>query len=635
MINITFPDGSIKEFEKGVNSLQIAKSISPGLAKATVGVYINGQLRDAKDIIESDCELKLITTKDSEGLEILRHSCAHLLAHAVKELYPATEVTIGPVVDNGFYYDFSFKENIGESDLPKIEKKMKELAKKGAPVSYRVVSKDEAIEFFKAQGENYKVDIIDSIPADQQIKIYTQGEFSDLCRGPHIPSTSVIKAFKLTKLAGAYWRGDSSNEMLTRIYGTCWATKEDLEQYLHMLEEAEKRDHRKIGKALDLFHFQEDSPGIPFWHDNGVRIWRQVEDYMRASNNKYGCSEIRTPLIADFSLWEKSGHASKYAENMFATKSENRDFAIRPMNCPTCVQVYNTKLHSYRDLPVRMAEFGIVHRNEPSGSLHGLLRVRSFTQDDGHAFCTPEQVEEEVILMVKQCFEVYKDFGFNDFDVKIALRPENRIGDDETWDKSEQMLKNALEANDVSYELLPGEGAFYGPKIEFHLKDAIGRSWQCGTIQLDFSMPQRLGATYIDKNGDKQVPVMLHRAIVGSLERFIGMLIEHYAGNLPLWLTPTQAVVTGISNYQDEYCREVFETLEKNGIRTKIDLRNEKIGFKIREHTLLRVPYLVILGKNEQEQKVVNIRKHNGEALGQITVEEFCVFLKEQIEAKK
>ncbi|AIT08945.1 threonyl-tRNA synthetase [Candidatus Francisella endociliophora] len=635
MINITFPDGSVKEFEKGVNSLQVAKSISPGLAKATVGVYINGQLKDAKDTIDSDCELKLITTKDTEGLEILRHSCAHLLAHAVKELYPSTEVTIGPVVDNGFYYDFSFKEAIGEADLPKIEKKMKELAKKGTPVSYRIVSKDEAIEFFKAQGENYKVDIIDSIPADQQIKIYTQGEFSDLCRGPHIPSTSVIKAFKLTKLAGAYWRGDSNNEMLTRIYGTCWATKEDLEQYLHMLEEAEKRDHRKIGKALGLFHFQEDSPGIPFWHDNGVRIWREVEDYMRASNNKYGCSEIRTPLIADFSLWEKSGHASKYAENMFATKSENRDFAIRPMNCPTCVQVYNTKLHSYRDLPVRMAEFGIVHRNEPSGSLHGLLRVRSFTQDDGHAFCTPEQVEEEVILMVKQCFEVYKDFGFNDFDVKIALRPENRIGDDETWDRSEQMLKNALEAHSVNYELLPGEGAFYGPKIEFHLKDAIGRSWQCGTIQLDFSMPQRLGATYIDKNGDKQVPVMLHRAIVGSLERFIGMLIEHYAGNLPLWLTPTQVAVMGISNHQDEYCQEVAEELEKSGIRVKLDLRNEKIGFKIREHTLLRLPYLVILGKNEQEQKIITIRKHNGEDLGQMSTQDFCSYLKEQVKNKK
>ncbi|MED7818596.1 MULTISPECIES: threonine--tRNA ligase [unclassified Francisella] len=635
MINITFPDSSIKEFEKGVNSLQIAKSISPGLAKVTVGAYINGQLKDAKDIIENDCELKLITTKDSEGLEILRHSCAHLLAHAVKELYPDTEVTIGPVVENGFYYDFSFKENIGESDLPIIEKKMKDLAKKGTPVSYKVVSKQEAIEFFKAQGEKYKVDIIDSIPADQQIKIYTQGEFSDLCRGPHIPSTALIKAFKLTKLAGAYWRGDSNNEMLTRIYGTCWATKEDLDQYLHMLEEAEKRDHRKIGKALDLFHFQEESPGIAFWHDNGTRIWREVEDYMRASNKKYGCGEIRTPLIADFSLWEKSGHASKYAENMFSTKSENRDFAIRPMNCPTCVQVYNTKLHSYRDLPIRMAEFGIVHRNEPSGSLHGLMRVRSFTQDDGHIFCSPEQVEEEVILMVKQCFEVYKNFGFNDFDVKIALRPDNRIGDDETWDKSEQMLKNALEANNVAYELLPGEGAFYGPKIEFHLKDAIGRSWQCGTVQLDFSMPQRLGATYIDKNGDKQVPVMLHRAIVGSLERFIGMLMEHYAGNLPLWLTPTQVVVTGISNNQDEYCREVFETLEKNGIRTKLDLRNEKIGFKIREHTLLRVPYLVILGKNEQEQKVVNIRKHNGETLGQMSVDDFCVFLKEQIEAKR
>ncbi|AJI52454.1 threonine--tRNA ligase [Francisella philomiragia] len=635
MINIKFPDGSIREFESGVNSLQIAKSISPSLAKITVGAYIDNQLSDAKDVINHDCELRLITTKDTEGLEILRHSCAHLLANAVKELYPNTEVTIGPVIDNGFYYDFSFKETIGEADLANIEKRMKEIAKKGTSISYRVVSKEDAIAFFKEQGENYKVDIIDSIPADQQIKIYTQGDFSDLCRGPHVPSTAAIKAFKLTKLAGAYWRGDSNNEMLTRIYGTCWATKEDLDQYLHMLEEAEKRDHRKIGKALDLFHFQEDSPGIAFWHDNGVRIWREVEDYMRASNKKYGCGEIRTPLIADFSLWEKSGHASKYAENMFATKSENRDFAIRPMNCPTCVQVYNTKLHSYRDLPIRMAEFGIVHRNEPSGSLHGLMRVRSFTQDDGHIFCAPEQVEEEVILMVKQCFEVYKDFGFNDFTVKIALRPENRIGSDETWDKSEQMLKNALDANKVAYELLPGEGAFYGPKIEFHLKDAIGRSWQCGTIQLDFSMPDRLGATYIDKNGNKQVPVMLHRAIVGSLERFIGMLIEHYAGNMPLWLTPVQVAVMGISNHQDEYCQKVFETLEKNGIRAKLDLRNEKIGFKIREHTLLRVPYLVILGKSEQEQEIVTIRKHNGEDLGQMSIGDFCAFLNEQIEAKK
>ena len=634
MINIRFPDGLIREFEKGVNSLDVAKSISPSLAKTTVAAYIDNQLKDAKDKINNDCELRLITVKDPEGLETLRHSCAHLLAHAVKELYPSTEVTIGPVVDNGFYYDFSFKDPIGQAELLVIEKKMKELVKKSMPVSYRVVPKTEAIAFFKARGENYKVEIVDNI-TDEQVKIYTQGDFSDLCKGPHIPNTSVLKAFKLTKLAGAYWRGNSDNEMLTRIYGTCWATEEDLEQYLNMLEEAEKRDHRKIGKVLDLFHFQEDSPGIAFWHDNGVRIWRQVEDYMRASNNKYGCSEIRTPLIADFSLWQKSGHASKYAENMFATKSENRDFAIRPMNCPTCVQVYNTKLHSYRDLPIRMAEFGIVHRNEPSGSLHGLLRVRSFTQDDGHIFCTLEQVEEEVILMVQQCFEVYKDFGFNDFAVKIALRPENRIGDDETWNKSEQMLKNALDTNNVSYELLPGEGAFYGPKIEFHLKDAIGRSWQCGTIQLDFSMPQRLGATYIDKNGEKQVPVMLHRAIVGSLERFIGMLIEHYAGNLPLWLAPVQVAVMGVSNNQDDYCQEVFTTLEKISVRAKLDLRNEKIGFKIREHTLLRVPYLVILGKNEQEQKIITIRKHNGEGLGRMSIDDFCAFLDKQIQAKE
>ncbi|QIV96252.1 threonyl-tRNA synthetase [Allofrancisella inopinata] len=634
MIKITFPDNSIREFEKGVNSLQIAKSISPSLAKVTVAAYVDEQLRDAKDGITTDSKVKLVTLTDTQGLEILRHSCAHLLAHAVKQLYPETQVTIGPVVENGFYYDFSFKESLGESDLEKIENKMKELVKRSIPIDYRVVSKQEAIDFFNSQNESYKVEIINNI-VDENLKIYTQGDFSDLCRGPHIPNTSMLKAFKLTKIAGAYWRGDANNEMLTRIYGTCWATKEELDQYLHMLEEAEKRDHRKIGKALDLFHFQEESPGIAFWHDNGVRIWREVEDYMRKSNNKYGCKEIRTPLIADFSLWEKSGHASKYAENMFATKSENKDFAIRPMNCPMCVQVYNTKLHSYRDLPVRMAEFGVVHRNEPSGSLHGLLRVRSFTQDDGHVFCTAEQVESEVSLMVKQCFEVYKDFGFDDFEVKIALRPDNRIGSDEIWDKSEQILKNALQGNDVKYTLLPGEGAFYGPKIEFHLKDAIGRSWQCGTIQVDFSMPQRLGSTYIDNNGDKQTPIMLHRAIVGSLERFIGMLIEHYAGNLPLWLAPAQVVVMGISNQQDEYCSHVFEALEKRGFRVKIDLRNEKIGFKIREHTLLRVPYLVVLGKNELEQNIVTVRKHNGETLGQMSMEDFCVFLKEQVEIKK
>ncbi len=447
MITITFPDGAKKEFEAGVNSLQVAKSISPGLAKVTVGAYTNGKLCDAKDTINADAELKLITIKDEEGLEILRHSCAHLLAHAVKELYPSTKVTIGPVIDNGFYYDFSMEKPLAETDLAKVEKKMKEIVKKGYPISYKVVSRDEAVEFFKEQGEDYKVEIVSSIPESDDVKIYQQDNFADLCRGPHVPSTSLLKVFKLMRVAGAYWRGDSNNEMLTRVYGTCWATKEDLAQYLHMLEEAEKRDHRKLGKVLDLFHFQEDSPGIPFWHNNGVTIWREVEDYMRKSNRKYGCQEIRTPLIADFSLWEKSGHASKYADNMFATSSENRDFAIRPMNCPTCVQVYNTKLHSYRDLPVRMAEFGIVHRNEPSGSLHGLLRVRGFTQDDGHAFCTEEQVESEVSKMVEQCFEVYRDFGFNDFDVKIALRPENRIGSDEVWDKSEATLKNALENN--------------------------------------------------------------------------------------------------------------------------------------------------------------------------------------------
>ena len=634
MIKTTFPDGSVKEFEEGVNSLQIAKSISPSLAKVTVGAYINGEICDAKYTVTSDSEIKLITLKDQEGLEILRHSCAHLLAHAVKELYADVQITIGPVIENGFFYDFAFKENVGESDITKIENKMKQLVKKSMPISYKTVSKPEAIEFFESIGQKYKVEIIESIP-EENVKIYTQGDFSDLCRGPHVPSTSLIRAFKLTKLAGAYWRGDSNNEMLTRIYGTCWANKEDLDQHLHMLEEAEKRDHRKIGKALDLFHFQEDAPGTAFWHPNGTSIWREVEDYMRASNNKYGCTEIRTPLIADFSLWERSGHASKYSSNMFTTKSENRDFAIRPMNCPTCVQVYNANMHSYRDLPVRMAEFGVVHRNEPSGALHGLLRVRGFTQDDGHIFCTPEQVESEVILMVEQCFEVYKDFGFNDYEVKIALRPEERIGSDEMWNKSEEMLKSALENKGVEFSLLPGEGAFYGPKIEFHLKDAIGRSWQCGTIQVDFSMPERLGSTYINSDGDKKTPVMLHRAIVGSLERFIGMLIEHYAGNMPLWLSPTQVVVMGISNNQDEYCQKIHENLNKSGLRSKLDLRNEKIGFKIREHTLLRAPYLVILGKNEQELNTITVRKHNGDNLEVTSTEGLISYLQEQIDIKK
>ncbi|APC97291.1 threonine--tRNA ligase [Francisella frigiditurris] len=634
MITITFPDGAKKEFEKGVNSLQIAKSISPGLAKVTVGAYINDKLVDAKDTINSDASLRLLTLKDPEGLEILRHSCAHLLAHAVKDLHPNAKVAIGPVIENGFYYDFSLENPLSESDLATIENKMKAIAKANHSVSYKVVSKEEAIEFFKARNEAYKVELVNSIPDNETVKIYEQDTFADLCRGPHIPNTSILKAFKLMRVAGAYWRGDSNNEMLTRVYGTCWASKEDLDDYLKLLEEAEKRDHRKIGKVLDLFHFQEESPGIPFWHNNGVTIWREVEDYMRSSNRKFGCEEIRTPLIADFTLWEKSGHASKYAENMFATHSENKDFAIRPMNCPTCVQVYNTKLHSYRDLPIRMAEFGIVHRNEPSGSLHGLLRVRSFTQDDGHIFCTEDQVESEVGLMVEQCFEVYKDFGFNSFEVKIALRPDQRIGSDDVWDKAENTLQNALKNKGIEFSLLPGEGAFYGPKIEFHLKDAIGRSWQCGTIQVDFSMPQRLGATYIDENSNKKVPVMLHRAIVGSLERFIGMLIEHYAGNLPLWLCPTQVVVMGISNQQDEYCQEIQDAIKKSGVRAKLDLRNEKIGFKIREHTLARVPYFIIVGKNEQEQRVVTARKHDGSDLGQFRLEDFCDIMKKQISDK-
>lgn len=631
---ITLPDGSQRAFEKPISVYNIALDIGQGLAKATLAGIVNGKEVDTSFIVEHDAALTLITAKDDKGLEILRHSCAHLLAQAVKQLYSNAQVTIGPVIEDGFYYDFAYERAFTPEDLEKIEKRMYELAAQAEDVTRAVKSRDDAITYFEAIGEKYKAEIIADLPQDEVLSLYSQGGFTDLCRGPHVPNTSHLKAFKLMRVAGAYWRGDSKNEMLTRIYGTCWADKKQLKAYLTRLEEAEKRDHRKIGKALDLYHFQEESPGIAFWHPKGTAIWRVVEDYMRSSNEKYGCTEIRTPLIADISMWQKSGHAAKYAENMFMTHSENREYAIRPMNCPTCVQVYNHHLHSYRDLPIRMAEFGVVHRNEASGALHGLLRVRSFTQDDGHIFCTEAQIEAEVAQMVEQCFEVYRDFGFTDFDVKLALRPENRVGSDEIWDKSEKALADALNNQKVAFDYLPGEGAFYGPKIEFHLKDAIGRSWQCGTIQLDLSMPMRLGATFVDENSEKQVPVMLHRAIVGSLERFIGVLIEHYAGKLPVWLSPVQVVLTGISNKQDQYLQEVEQKLRKLGIRTQIDLRNEKIGFKIREHTLARVPFMAIAGEKEQSLGQITVRKQDGTDLGALTIDALAELLLSEIEKK-
>ena len=631
---ITLPDGSKREFDRPVSVLDIAMDIGPGLAKATLAGVVNDKLIDATLPITTNSNVKIITSKDKEGLEILRHSCAHVLAQAVQRVFPEAQVTIGPVIEDGFYYDFSSAKPFTENELSKFETEMNSIIKENLPVFRREVSRNEAISFFESKGEKYKAEIIRDIPGNEILTLYSQGEFTDLCRGPHIPFTGAIKAFKLMRVTGAYWRGDSNNEMLQRVYGTCWPDKKALTDYLHRLEEAQKRDHRKLGKELDLYHFQEESPGMAFWHPNGVEIWRVVEDYMRDSNRRYGCSEIRTPLVADISMWEKSGHKDKFADHMFMTHSEHRDYAIRPMNCPTCIQVYNSGLYSYKNLPIRMAEFGIVHRNEASGALHGLMRVRSFTQDDGHIFCTPNQISHEVGMMVDQCYETYRDFGFNEIDVKLALRPEKRIGSDEVWDETEQTLAQVLKGKDIPFEYLPGEGAFYGPKIEFHLKDAIGRSWQCGTIQLDFSMPARLGATYIDEHSEKQAPVMLHRAIVGSLERFIGMLIEHFAGKLPVWLSPIQIIIMGVTNKQDEYARQVHQNLNKLGYRVKLDLRNEKIGFKIREHTLSKVPFIIVVGDKEQQEQKITVRKLNGTDCGMLDLDEFLKLLNTKLDKK-
>ncbi|WP_353572986.1 threonine--tRNA ligase [Candidatus Albibeggiatoa sp. nov. BB20] len=621
---ITLPDGSQRQFDQPVTIVEVAANISKSLSKAALAGKLNGTLVDTSTTINDDAELAIITEKDPEGVDVIRHSCAHLMAQAVKELYPETQVTIGPVIENGFYYDFARAEKFTPEDLEKIQAKMEFIVKQNLPVERSVMVREEAIAFFKQQGEQYKAQIIsDIIPEGQEISLYKQGDFIDLCRGPHVPSTSKIKAFKLRSLAGAYWRGDSNNEMLQRIYGTAWGSKKDLTDYLHRLEEAEKRDHRKLGKQLDLFHFQEEAPGMVFWHPKGWALYRNIENYMRKRLNEYGYQEVNAPLLLDRSLWEKSGHWDKFAGNMFTTHFENRDYVIKPMNCPGHIQIFNQGLTSYRQLPYLIAEFGLVHRNEASGTLHGLMRARRFVQDDAHVFCTEDQLQEEVTKLIDFTFSVYKDFGFEEVLIKLSTRPEKRVGNDDVWDKSEKALEVALDSKGLDWELQLGEGAFYGPKIEFTLKDCIGRTWQCGTIQVDFSMPGRLGAEYVAADGSKQVPVMIHRAILGSLERFTGILIEHYAGLFPSWLAPTQISVLNITDAQADYVHEVTKILQKNGFKVESDLRNEKIGLKIREHTLQKVPYLLVVGKREMENQQVAVRTRGGEDLGSMPLNDF------------
>lgn len=624
MINITLPDGSRREFDHPVTVAEVAGSIGAGLAKAALAGKVDGQLVDTGFRIDRDAELAIVTDKSPEALDILRHSTAHLLAQATQRLFPDTQVTIGPVIDNGFYYDFARKTPFTPEDLEKIEAEMKKIVAESLPVARSVLSRDEAVKFFRGKNEEYKAQIIESIPANEELSLYTQGEFTDLCRGPHVPNTDKLRGFKLMKVAGAYWRGDSSNEMLQRVYGTAWLNDKDLKAYLTQLEEAEKRDHRKIGKAQDLFHLQEEGPGLVFWHPKGWAIWQIVEQYMRRVYRQTGYGEVRCPQILDVSLWQKSGHWDNYKDNMFFTESEKHTYAVKPMNCPGHVQVFNQGLHSYRDLPIRYGEFGACHRNEPSGALHGILRVRGFTQDDGHIFCTEDQIESEVRDFHQQALKVYSDFGFSDIQIKIALRPDSRLGDDATWDKAEDALRSALRGAGVEWQELPGEGAFYGPKIEYHLKDAIGRTWQLGTMQVDFMMPGRLGAEYVDETSQKRHPVMLHRAIVGSMERFIGILIEHHAGQFPAWLAPVQAVVMNITDAQAEYADQVRKTLADQGFRVVSDLRNEKIGYKIREHTLQRVPYLLVVGDREREEGRVAVRTRGGEDLGTQSIEDFA-----------
>ncbi|NCF20864.1 MAG: threonine--tRNA ligase [Haliea sp.] len=628
---ITLPDGSQRSFDNPVSVHDVAADIGPGLAKAALGGVVDGREVDTSFTIEDNAALAIITDRDDAGLEIIRHSTAHLLAMATQELFPGVQVTIGPVIEDGFYYDFATGHNFTPEDLEKIEKRMEELAAQDIPVERVVTTRERAIELFRNMGEHYKVKIIEELPEEEEISMYTQGNWGDLCRGPHVPSTGKLKAFKLTKVAGAYWRGDAKNEMLQRIYGTAWANKKQLKQYLHRIEEAEKRDHRKIGKKLNLFHTQEEAPGMVFWHPAGWSIYQTIEQYMRERQLEHGYQEIRTPQLVDLSLWEKSGHADKFGDDMFMLGVEEREFAVKPMNCPCHVQVFNQGLKSYRDLPLRLAEFGSCHRNEPSGSLHGLMRVRGFVQDDAHIFCTEEQIQSEVSEFIDFLHAVYADFGFDDLIYRLSTRPEKRVGTDEDWDRAEKALALALDAQELPWEELPGEGAFYGPKIEFSLKDCIGRVWQLGTIQVDFSMPGRLDAQYVAEDGSRQVPVMLHRAILGSFERFIGILIEHYEGLFPTWLAPTQAAVLNITDKQSEYAQKVEDSLKNKGFRVISDLRNEKIGFKIREHTIQKVPYLLVVGDKEVESQTVAVRARRGEDLGSMDLDAFTTHLADDV----
>ncbi|MBK8676000.1 MAG: threonine--tRNA ligase [Cellvibrionales bacterium] len=628
---ITLPDGSQRSFDHPITVADVAASIGAGLAKAALAGIVDGKLVDTSFAIARDSALAIVTEKSPEALEIIRHSTAHLLAMAVQALFPETQVTIGPVVDDGFYYDFATERAFTPDDLIAIEKRMEELAAADHVVQRVVMSRDEAVKTFSAMGEHYKVEIINELPAGEEISIYQQGEWKDLCRGPHVPSTGKLKAFKLMKVAGAYWRGDSKNAQLQRIYGTAWLNKKDLQAYLTRIEEAEKRDHRKLGKRLDLFHIQEEAPGMVFWHNNGWIIYKEIENYIRERLRKANYQEVRTPQVVDLSLWERSGHWGKYSQNMFITESEARDYAIKPMNCPCHVQIYNAALHSYRELPLRMAEFGSCHRNEPSGALHGIMRVRGFVQDDAHIFCTEEQIQPEVTAFIDLLYSVYQDFGFSDVIIKLSTRPAERVGSDEIWDKAEAALADALNAKGLPFDLQPGEGAFYGPKIEFTLKDCIGRMWQCGTIQVDFNMPGRLGAEYVDEHSQRQTPVMLHRAILGSLERFIGILIEQYEGAFPLWLAPVQAVVMNITDKQAGYATELAEFLENHGLRAHADLRNEKVGFKIREHTIQKTPFLLVVGDKESESKTVAVRARNGAELGTMSWDQLLAHLQSEV----
>ncbi|MBC53930.1 MAG: threonine--tRNA ligase [Gammaproteobacteria bacterium] len=624
---ITLPDGSQRQFDAAVTVAQVAESIGAGLAKAALAGRVNGTLVDTSYQITDDAELAIITERDPEGLDVIRHSCAHLMAQAVQRLFPDAQVTIGPVIEDGFFYDFAYERAFTPEDLEQIEKVMGDIVKENLPVAREVMSRDDAIAMFDGMGEKYKVEIIKDIPGNEELSFYRQGDFIDLCRGPHVPNTGKFKAFKLTSVAGAYWRGDASNEMLQRIYGTAWGDKKALADYLFRLEEAQKRDHRKIGKKLGLFHFQEEAPGMVFWHPKGWSIYQTIQHYMQKLQNESGYQEIRTPQLVDYTLWEKSGHADKFADEMFSVESENRMYAIKPMNCPCHVQVFNQGLKSYRDLPLRLAEFGSCHRFEPSGSMHGLMRVRSFTQDDAHIFCAESAIQDEVAQFMELLFRVYKDFGFDDIILRLSTRPEKRVGSDDMWDKSEEALRQALNNSGLAWELLPGEGAFYGPKIEFSLKDCMGRVQQCGTIQVDFSMPERLGAQYVAEDGSRKVPVMLHRAILGSFERFIGVLIEHYAGALPVWLAPEQAVILNITDKQGDYCEKVRKILAEKGFRVSADLRNEKIGFKIREHTMQKVPFLLVAGDREMENGQISVRTQDGQDLGTMTIEAFAEHL--------